>query len=320
MSAPSAELAVSAAGGAALPALAAALFPLTLRHAASGASATLTLFGAQLLSYVHGGQEALFLSTRAVLDGSRPIRGGIPIAFPQFAAQGPLPMHGFARTALWRLEHQGDGVAVLALSDSEATRALWPHAFSLRYTVTFDGPTLTTALAVTNSGAAPLAFEALLHTYVAGGGAGAVDGAGTGALTLAGLQGQAYFAKATGEAGVEAREALPLQGEFDRVYSARSGSSAVEVRGVAGPAFSRVTVRRRGEAGSASGSGSQEVPVDVVVWNPGAERAAAIADLGPEDWRSYVCVEPGRVAQATAPAGQLAPGASFTLTQVMELA
>ncbi len=330
MSTTAAEIAIGAAGAPPAPSVLEAarplpqhLGPITIRHAASGATATLTLFGAQLLSYTYRGQEALFLSSRAVLDGSAPIRGGVPIAFPQFAAQGPLPMHGFARTARWRLLHQGDGVAVLALEDSPATRALWPHAFALRYTVTLGGPTLTAALQVRNAGAAPLAFEALLHTYIAGGGAGAVDAAGGGALALAGLKGQAFFAKATGQAGVEDRAAFALQGEFDRVYDARSGSSAVEVRGVAGPAFSRVTVRRRGaksSGGGGEGEGEEEeVPVDVVVWNPGAARAAAIADLGPEDWREYVCVEPGRVAKGTAPSGLLQPGATYTLTQVLEL-
>ena len=319
----SAAAAISAAGaGAAPPAasallsrLAPALSPVVLTHAASGASLTLTLFGAQVLSFTHAGQEALFLSSRAVLDGSAPIRGGIPIAFPQFAAQGPLPMHGFARTAAWELVERGDGRAVLALRDSEATRALWPHAFALRYEVTFAGPALTAALTVTNTGAAPLAFEALLHTYLAGGGAGAVGEGGAGALRLRGLAGQAYFAKATQEEGVEGRGEFALEGEFDRVYRAREGGGGgggdeVVVGGLAGPAYGTARVRRAG-AGSASGAAA----VDVVVWNPGPVRAAAIADLGPEDWRSYVCVEPGRVSPATAPAGLLQAGQSFTLTQ-----
>jgi hypothetical protein len=41
--------------------------------------------------------------------------------------------------------------------------------------------------------------------------------------------------------------------------------------------------------------------------------------LGPEDWREYVCVEPGRVSKATAEFGALAPGQHFMLTQVLEV-
>ncbi len=46
--------------------------------------------------------------------------------------------------------------------------------------------------------------------------------------------------------------------------------------------------------------GSTRCPIDVVIWNAGAERARAIADLGDDDWRSYLCVEPGRVTAGTA--------------------
>ena len=300
------------------------LAPLLITHAASGATLAIHLFGAQIVSYAWRGQDALFMSTRACLDGSKPIRGGIPLAFPQFAAQGALPMHGFARTATWALERRGDGEVELSLQDSPATLALWPHAFRLTLTASFDGPTLRTALRVANpAGApAPFAFEALQHTYLAGG-AGAVDEAGTGALSLSGLQGLAYFEKPTARAGVEERGAFRLQGEVDRVYhAAPSGAPApaVVVTGVQGPAFHAVTVRRSGQAGGAGvAADAPPTPMDVVVWNPGPVRAAAIADLGPEDWRAYVCVEPGRVSAASAQAGLLAPGQHFTLTQELLL-
>jgi glucose-6-phosphate 1-epimerase len=51
-------------------------------------------------------KERLFLSSKAILDGTKAIRGGIPIVFPCFGApQHPehlkLAQHGFARTSLW---------------------------------------------------------------------------------------------------------------------------------------------------------------------------------------------------------------------------
>ncbi|KAI6047629.1 galactose mutarotase-like domain-containing protein [Pisolithus marmoratus] len=80
-----------------------------------GASLELLLFGATITSWKAGSQrspeptERLFLSSRAVLDGSKPVRGGIPIVFPCF---GPpvhpehtrLPQHGFARNELWKFD------------------------------------------------------------------------------------------------------------------------------------------------------------------------------------------------------------------------
>ena len=65
------------------------------------------------------------------------------------------------------------------------------------------------------------------------------------------------------------------------------------------------------------------MPLDVVVWNPGAVRAAGIADLGDGEWRDYVCVEPGFVAAATRAAapgnGSLAPGDQFFIRQDIRL-
>jgi glucose-6-phosphate 1-epimerase len=43
---------------------------------------TVHLYGATVTSWKTGGQEQLFVSEKAHLDGSKPIRGGIPVVFP----------------------------------------------------------------------------------------------------------------------------------------------------------------------------------------------------------------------------------------------
>lgn len=48
----------------------------------SGESVTVYLYGATVTSWKANGQEQLFLSQKAVLDGSKPVRGGIPLVFP----------------------------------------------------------------------------------------------------------------------------------------------------------------------------------------------------------------------------------------------
>jgi hypothetical protein len=50
----------------------------------SGESVTVYLYGATVTSWKANGQEQLFLSEKAHLDGSKPIRGGIPLVFPVF--------------------------------------------------------------------------------------------------------------------------------------------------------------------------------------------------------------------------------------------
>lgn len=50
-------------------------------------------YGATILSWTVDGKEQLFLSSKAVLNGTKAIRGGIPLVFPQFGP-GVLTQHG----------------------------------------------------------------------------------------------------------------------------------------------------------------------------------------------------------------------------------
>lgn len=43
--------------------------------------AKIHLHGATVISWCRDGKEMLFLSSKALLDGSKPIRGGIPLVF-----------------------------------------------------------------------------------------------------------------------------------------------------------------------------------------------------------------------------------------------
>ena len=53
--------------------------------------------------------ERLFVSSKAVLDGSKAVRGGIPVVFPCFGPpehpdHSKLPQHGFARNEFWAFD------------------------------------------------------------------------------------------------------------------------------------------------------------------------------------------------------------------------
>jgi D-hexose-6-phosphate mutarotase len=136
-----------------------------------GASVVVSRLGAQVLSWITpDGRERLFLSDKAVFDGSVAIRGGIPVCFPQFSERGDLPKHGFVRTREWTVAAQrcGDDYALLPLetADDEATRALWPHAFRLELTVMLEADRIDLELCVANPGEAGFAFTGALHTYL----------------------------------------------------------------------------------------------------------------------------------------------------------
>ena len=68
--------------------------PAVTIRATDGAQATVTLYGGHLVSWRGSdGRERLFCSRESALDGSRAIRGGVPVIFPQFGARGAGMRH-----------------------------------------------------------------------------------------------------------------------------------------------------------------------------------------------------------------------------------
>ena len=235
-----------------------------------GASAVISLLGGQVLSWITpDGRERLFLSDKAVFDGSVAIRGGIPVCWPQFAGLGDLPKHGFVRTRPWRVatERCGDDYALVtqAIEDDEATRALWPHAFRLELTLMLEDDRIDLELSVSNTGEAPLSFTGALHTYLR---VTQVED-----VALEGLYGHHYRDAANGDKVIrDSGTAVMVDAEIDRVY-----------RDVKRPQLL--------QAGNLSlGIQSQDFP-DVVVWNPWVDKCGALADMPADGWRHMLCVE-----------------------------
>ncbi|KAG6616174.1 putative aldose 1-epimerase [Phytophthora cinnamomi] len=48
--------------------------------------------------------DVLFMSKDSCLDGMNPIRGGIPVVFPNFSGAPGFPNHGFARITNWSVK------------------------------------------------------------------------------------------------------------------------------------------------------------------------------------------------------------------------
>jgi glucose-6-phosphate 1-epimerase len=254
-----------------------------------GAVAMATLQGAQLVSWrPAGGEECLYVSERSPFEAGRPIRGGIPVCFPQFADRGALPQHGFARNLAWRfegLEETGQGArARFSLESSEATLAAWSHAFRLVLTATIGGPHLHVELTVENRGEVDFAFTAALHTYLR-----VADATRT---RLLGLKGTRYLERGTSERVTEQGDAVTAASPIDRVY-------------FAAPASTRLEDIARSFALEQGGF------VDTVAWNPGRERTATMADMSPDGYLRMFCVE----AAAVDPPIRLAAGSAWKGSQ-----
>lgn len=260
------------------------------------ARATVSLQGAQLLSFQpHGQPDWLFLSPRARFEAGQAIRGGVPVCWPWFGPDPDglgRPAHGFARQSPWTLRHamdEADGSTRLLfeLVDSARTRALWPHRFLLRLEMHL-GSTLRLSLDTRNTGDTAFTLTQALHSYFA---VDRVD-----AARVLGLEGCAFIDQVPGARpdGSPTEDALRFSGRLDRLY--QRVPDRLQLLGAAGG--QRLTLRSEGSR-------------TAVVWNPGAELAASMADLGPGAHQHFVCVE-------TANAGDeriaLPPGGRHCLT------
>ncbi len=254
--------------------------------------AEVLLHGAHVLSFQPAGAApVLWLSAHSPFAGGKAVRGGVPVCWPWF---GPDPrcMHGFARYRSWKLAEaaqlaDGRTRVTLALTDDDATRALWPHAFRLELAVTV-GRELELALTATNTGDEPWSWRGALHTYFA-----VADARRT---TIAGLDGCAYLdAPSTGVvANAVQSGAVQFKAEVNRRYF-ESDRVLILNDGVR-----RIRVTKSGSNAS-------------VVWNAGAESAAKMPEIG-DLWPGYVCIEAAVFGEGRV---DLLPGCAWTLRQTI---
>lgn len=259
-----------------------------------GATVTVTDHGAHVLSWISAdGEEALYMSGHSGFGGSAAIRGGVPIIFPQFSERGTGKRHGFARTAGWRLEFagtdNGKGIARYALNDADVPGNAWPHRFAMRFEVAVSGQELRMTLSVSNPSQEAWAFNAALHSYW--------HVSDVERIRISGLNGLAYLDQvAGGTHAVQQEETLRIAGEVDRIYGRVPGIIDLIDE-------ERILVL------------SQQGFTDAVIWNPGAEKAASLADLTPGGYKSFVCVEAGAILQPV----MLAPGQDWQGSQTASM-
>jgi D-hexose-6-phosphate mutarotase len=102
--------------------------------------AAVALNGGHVLSFQPRGERpVLWTSAQSQYVEGKRIRRGIPVCWPWFGphpTDPDKPAHGFARTSSWRVvaADADDGQETrlrFGLTDSDATRTLWPHPFHL---------------------------------------------------------------------------------------------------------------------------------------------------------------------------------------------
>ena len=244
------------------------------------AVARICLQGAQLIHWQPRSQaeSVTFTSAAAQYTEGKAIRAGVPICWPWF---GPHPTdkarasHGFARNVLWearapiRMENGATQLS-LRLCDSRQSLALWPYRFALDYRITI-GEELSLELTTSNTGSESFPLSEALHAYFQVGDIGSVQ--------VLGLEHAGFVDTADGGRRKRQEGPVSFPAEIDRVYI-----NTEAVCTIVDPLLKRrIHIAKRGSHST-------------VLWNPGQEKAAALADLGAAPatrggWRQFVCVE-----------------------------
>ncbi|QPK81676.1 D-hexose-6-phosphate mutarotase [Schaalia sp. ZJ405] len=264
---------------------------------------TLTPFGATTLEWIAAdNRPVLWLSDRAVFDGSTPIRGGIPVCLPWFgsadttqadivldtssSSPAHAPNHGFARTAQWSINEAESTDVNVTLELTHAREdhgGIFPHAFSARLNVVPED-VLSLFLEITNEDDHAFIFEESLHMYVAVGDIKDV--------TINGLRGARFFDKARGQKWRTQFEELALVRTTNSVYSSAHTLMLTDPRWLR-----RIIIEKHGSNST-------------IVWNPWRDGAAVIDDLNDSDWMQFICIDAGNVGEN---ALTLQPGESHVM-------
>jgi glucose-6-phosphate 1-epimerase len=263
------------------------------------ASGEIYLHGAHVTSWFpRAAEEVLFVSSQSQWKAGHSIRGGVPICFPWFANKTNdrgAPAHGFVRTKAWQLEsivRDADAVTVtLCTKNDDSTKQWWPFDFHLCYRATF-GSELNLELELTNTGTRSFHFEEALHTYLRVG--------DIGKARLHGLNTVHYVDKTDANCKKAQAGPLVISSETDRIYL--NTSQAVEIEDQ--------VLRRRLRL-------AKENSLTTVVWNPWAQKARELPDLGDAEWRQMVCVETCNVSDF---AIEVAPGRQHRMKAILTVA
>jgi len=280
---------------------------LSVEDGKGGRSYTeVALFGAHVMKFTQvsaDGKETplMWTTKKAVFDGSRAIRGGVPLIFPQFNKFGPMSAHGFARTAMFSLEGITSDLdtpsitANLKLSTNEVSKEMWGKEidFSLNYLVTLQGApdeksssSLTLDMQVTNKGKVDLGFTCALHTYFPV--SDITKAVVTAALPGDSIKGMSYIDQlAEGKTRADKivkqeTDEIVFNQEVDRVYL--NIPKALQV-------VDKATGLRIVQETNFT---------DAVVWNPWVDKAKRMAakDYEENEYKQMVCVEVAEVGTA----------------------
>lgn len=253
------------------------------------ASAVISLYGAQLLSYQPiAGNDILWLSPLAQWHNNMPIRGGVPVCWPWFGPadsrlnpkQQSLPNHGVVRNQLWQIIGQkvsADSASVtLAITVGELPYHSEKTTLQLQLI-------LSDNLSLSLMCDSEIAQQAALHSYF---NVANINETLVQPLPLK------YQDKVTANEQSSETPLVTVNGEVDRIYATPGA---------------RLQLHTAAQIIELDQSGHDAA----IIWNPWHDKSHSTKDLANDSYLEFICVETARL--------QLQDAAPLQLTQQIKL-
>ncbi len=257
------------------------------------AKAKIYLHGAHITEFKpHGQEPILWLTEKLILKDDFPIRGGIPICWPWFAAHPAdesKPFHGFVRKMKWDLlninsDDKDTTIVELGLKENNATIELFPYKFEIimRFTI---AKSLKFELLINNKDTKPFITGGAFHTYF---NIGNIDD-----ISIEGLDKTKYIDSIDKRKIKEQKGDIKVNCEVDRIYFNTESNYIIKDAKFARNIF----VNKKGSSST-------------VVWNPWIDKAKDIKDFADNEYKDMVCIE---IANAEEDVYELAPNETHIL-------
>ena len=256
----------------------------------SFAKAEISLFGGHLLSFIpkHDNRERLWVSDKAIFDGKKAIRGGIPICWPWFGDHvfnTDLAAHGYVRSQTWEIlntEETDTGTTITLQPQTSAGEGFESNA-QLTLSV-HVGQQLSIQLRTTNLGDTALTYHCALHSYFAISDINQCE--------LLGFSEQ-YSDKTRGYQMFDTPQPYRFNEETDRVHLQQP----------------RALTIADGEIKTEILSLGHD---SIVVWNPWQDKSVSMADMADDSYLTMLCVE-----TAITQGQEVAPKTTHVLEQII---
>lgn len=236
--------------------------------------------GAHLVSTETDFEELFYVSSTARSGDGDAIRGGVPIIAPWFAdLLGKTPKHGWARTAEWDVKTGEEGFNATISQDG--------IQLELQVEERLNGVHL--ALSATNESEQPTTIQLAFHPYF--------RVTHPEEVFIAGMEDVEVLDRFTNETSTHDGDVI-VEGAYDRIFFSAEPTRIVD------PGEGRgITIEMEGAD-------------TTVVWSPGEEAAADMDDIGPGEWKDFLCVEPALLGE-NLQGVELAPGETRSLTMTL---